>query len=340
MQIFQFIYNKLAVYLTNFENHKYNPAYYHSYLYKQMFFQFVNYYTPFFYLTVEQPRSATGCPEEGCIVQLQYTLNVSLALLGCYRVGEVLFKACLVKYTLQEESRRVRAGSVESTVDSTTHSWTEEQSKYGQFRVPEQIEIMLELVLALGFVLLFSSVATSGPVLFCFLVFVIQLRSSAYLLTTLSKRPTPRSSFGIGAWEDIVALLMNIGIVFSAFLVVNFDESFNDARHATRLMGFIILNILMFSTWPIVDMCCPAEDGEADLLARRRAYTLMKFNKKTGHTTRKKRMTFMSFSTALHSSGFDVAPDTPWDTYPHFDGTPVARKATKSFGSTPLPESR
>ena len=37
IQVFQFIYNKLAVYLTNFENHKYNPAYYHSFLYKQMF---------------------------------------------------------------------------------------------------------------------------------------------------------------------------------------------------------------------------------------------------------------------------------------------------------------
>jgi len=81
VQIFQFIYNKLAVYLTDFENHKYNPAYYHSYLWKQMFFQSVNYYTPFFYLTVEQPRSATGCPEEGCIVQLQYCLNASLAFL-------------------------------------------------------------------------------------------------------------------------------------------------------------------------------------------------------------------------------------------------------------------
>jgi len=244
----------------------------------------------------------------------------------------VIFKACLVKYTLQEESSRVRAGSTGYSTDCSTHSWPEEQAKYGQFRLPEQIEFMLELVLALGFVLLFSSVATVGPVIFCLLVFIIQLRTSAYFLTTLSKRPMPRSSFGIGAWEDIVALLMKIGIVFSAFLVVNFDESFTDARHATRLMGFIILSLLMFSTWPIVDLCCPAEDGEADLLARRRAYTLTKFNKKTGHIAKARMNRINTHAAWSDSSPRDSAP-VEWDTFPHFDGTPVTRKSTACSGA-------
>ena len=63
------------------------------------------------------------------------------------------------------------------------HSWIEKQAKYPGYQIHEQIETMLELVLALGYVLIFGSVAF-GTVLWCFAVFFIQLRANAYFLTS------------------------------------------------------------------------------------------------------------------------------------------------------------
>merc|ERR1719171_2785340 len=98
---------------------------------------------------------------------------------------------------------------------------------------------MLELVLALGYVLIFGAVAF-GTVLFCFLVFCIQLRASAYLLTSNARRPLPRKSIGIGAYRDVVDALMKIGVLFEGFLIVTFDQSFAACEPITKLMGIVL----------------------------------------------------------------------------------------------------
>lgn len=314
-KIFREIYNYLAKKLTLWENHKYHNDHYNSHLWKQIFFQFVNYYVPFFYLVVHQRMSEDGCPKEGCLAALQQALNSTLLVLGMFRLTEYTFYACSVKYTLQSELNNLDGEQV--------HSFLEAQAKYPKFLLDEQIETMVELVLALGFVLIFGAVAF-GTVLFCFLVFFIQLRASAYHLTTNARRPLPRWSQGIGAWEGVVELMMSIGILFEGFLIVTFDSSFSGAEPITKLMGIVVFWFIVAFTWFLVDLCCPARDSETELLDRRRKYTVKKFMRKTGHL----------LSAMKGNYGWAVEHKLPRDAcskIPHFDGSPSTHESSSGY---------
>lgn len=354
IKVFQIIYNQIAFRLSYWENHKYHADFYNSHLWKQVFFQFVNYYVPFFYLVMRQRVSKEGCPEAGCLAALQNALNTTLAILGAARLAQVLFIHALTNYRLHAEVASAGHGRKESlwadasphhsgrntnrSNDSdaldrfaTTselgtqqmrhkHSWLEKQSKYPGFQILEQIEVMLELVLALGYVLIFGAVAF-GTVLFCFLVFCIQLRASAYLLTSNARRPLPRKSIGIGAYRDVVDALMKIGVLFEGFLIVTFDQSFAASEPITKLMGIVIFWLVCAFCWFIVDLICPSPDHETILLEKRRKYTIKKFMRKTGHLISSNRD-----NTTWERDEIKVLTDDEITKIPHFDGTPVIRQ--------------
>ena len=54
IQIFTLIYNWMAPELTRAENHKYQDAYYDSYLKKMFIFQFINQYSAMLFIAVKQ----------------------------------------------------------------------------------------------------------------------------------------------------------------------------------------------------------------------------------------------------------------------------------------------
>merc|ERR1719333_1662567 len=66
----------------------------------------------------------------------------------------------------------------------------ETQGKFGPYRTREQIEAMTQLCLALGYVLIFGGVAPL-VVPMCCLVFLVQIRASAVLITTAVNRSVP-----------------------------------------------------------------------------------------------------------------------------------------------------
>jgi hypothetical protein len=363
IKIFQIIYDFLAIHLTKWENHKYHHDFYNSHLWKQVFFQFVNYYMPFFYLVGHQ-RQTGLCPEIGCLVMLQNSLNCTLLILGGCRVFQIGFYHMVTAYKLSSESARIDSAlnSARRTLNDFSprsprrhteqesdaaarlegqfgereasgvsmasqeaapipkkqhHSWIETQAKYPGYQINEQIETMLELVLALGYVLIFGSVAF-GTVLWCFAVFFIQLRANAYFLTSNARRPLPRESIGIGAWRDVVDTLMKIGVLFEGFLIVTFDQSFQGTEAITKLMGIVIFWCICATAWYIVDFILPTPDAETVLLKKRRAYTLRKFSRKTGHLVSANRDNCnWGEPTELHRG--DV------EHFTHFDGSRVAQ---------------
>merc|ERR1719329_927700 len=99
MTVFRFIFNFTSSALTQWENHKYQPGHYNSLLWKQVFFNFVNYYYAFFYLALKQRYTTTGCPG-GCLNLLRRQLVTSLLLLSLVRIGEAILTTSLVRFKL------------------------------------------------------------------------------------------------------------------------------------------------------------------------------------------------------------------------------------------------
>merc|ERR1719487_1844023 len=182
IQIFTAIYNPVAALLTDNENHKYQVDYYGSYLRKQFIFQFINQFSAYFFIAVKQRHTAFGCPENDCMGLLRAQLTMTLAFLVVMAIVQILMKTIKVSVMLWWEERSLRKELEGTGKEIPARGFVEEQAKYEPFRIREQIEAMVQLVIALGYVLIFGAVAPRIVPL-CFCVFAVQFRATAYMTT-------------------------------------------------------------------------------------------------------------------------------------------------------------
>jgi len=260
IKVFEFLYDSIAQVLTELENHRHHETHYNSYLWKQFTFQCVNHYLGFFYLTMKQSQTREGCPGDNCLGILQKQMSVSFAMLSLCRIGHVAACTAKVKYDLWRWKQRCK--------DAT---FAEEQSKYNEYSVRDQIENKVQLIISLGHVLLFGA-ATPVIIPLCFAEFVVQLQASAFQLTNATKRPFPWKSKGIGAWREVQHLLIRMGTLNTAFLLVSFGESFKNTPLLTRLTGILIFCFASFVIWGMTKAIVPPRCDGVTLLMRRRRH--------------------------------------------------------------------
>jgi len=272
--IFQTLYDIMVPILTTWENHKYQSTYYDSFLWKQFVFQSVNRYAAFFYLAIKQRYTAAGCPPGGCLKLLQEQLVTTLLILSVTRIAQVIVASLLVRMKIACEDCWLRRSNKDDKKENVPkRSFVELQSKFTEGRMQEQIEHMLQLVLSLGFVLLFSAVA---PIIvpFCLAVFTVQLRGTAFLLLNYTKRAVPRQQFGIGQWRSIVHFIMQASVVFSGFLIAVYGDTFAGTPLLAKVAGVFLWVICTQLVWALVDKACPPKCSELETLRTRRQRVL------------------------------------------------------------------
>mmetsp|Transcript_6979 Transcript_6979/g.17189 ORF Transcript_6979/g.17189 Transcript_6979/m.17189 type:complete len:904 (+) Transcript_6979:102-2813(+) len=281
IKVFELIYRPVAMWLTNLENHKYQVDFVNALVWKTFAFQFINYYYAFFYLMIVQKYTEAGCPMvtgvgHDCIWALRKQVLSTVGVLAVCRIAEVFAYWMLVKVMLWLEDRSLWQKAEETRATSIpVRSYPEEQAKYAAFEDEEQIETMLQLVLSLGFVLLFACVAPM-IVIVVFVVFVVQLRASSWFLTNAVKRNFPRqvSMNGIGAWAEVIGLVMVLGVFNSALVLVIHGEAFQGQHILTRITFLFLFVASSFLIWEILGRQQPQEDAETHLLRGRRQYVL------------------------------------------------------------------
>merc|ERR1719162_1326383 len=171
VQVFTQIFNWMAEALTLGENHKFQDDFYTSYLKKMFIFQLVNQYSAFFYIAVKQQFTTAGCPDDDCVALIQQSLPMTLLVLAIMGVVQLVMGTLKVKFALWYEQYQMRSNvRYADNHEDTVYSYVEEQGKYGDFRVREQIELMTQLSLTLGYVLIFGAIAPR-IVPICFVVF-------------------------------------------------------------------------------------------------------------------------------------------------------------------------
>lgn len=263
IKLFEFAWNAITPMLTEFENHKYQFSFYDSYLWKNFIFQAVNSYSAYFYIAIKLQNSESGCPDGSCLNMLRRLLISVQIILSLGNVSWLLLQAYWVRFVLWHEEYTYRKAN--DGADPPERPPSESEAKMSEFRNREQIESMCGLMLSIGFILLFGAVA---PVMvpFSLLVFSLNLRVNAVMLVNYMKRPIPRKQVGIGAWKDVILILMKGGVFFSGFLLVVYGDTFRGVPLITRLVGLIIYCLAMFAVWAIVDYVVPGESKEAHTL--------------------------------------------------------------------------
>lgn len=273
IMIFTFsqIYDQLAEVTTIWENHKFSKDFYSSFLTKMSIFQFVNQYCAFFYIAVQQANTKYGCPNDDCIEVMRESLQMTLASLAVMRLAQTMVGTMMVKINDYMEDYAIQRAGGQPQV----RSFLEEQAKYGDFSIREQIEAMTSLSVTLGYILIFGGAAPlTVPIAFA--VFFVQIRAAGILLTTACTRTIPRVSHGIGTWQVIVEVLMHIGVIFSGYLTVKYGVLFKGTAVLTRLMGVIVYCFFIRAIWFLVDLVYPASSQPAELLERRRQHSIQR----------------------------------------------------------------
>jgi hypothetical protein len=304
IQVFSFTFNNLVEMITIFENHKLQRTFYESYLRKAFVFEFVNQYTAFFYIAIKQQFTTGGCPRDDdgtkdCLLALKKQLPSTLLILMSLEIFQVMMANFSVKAQLKWEhfqTERSRLGDSSEalahvlnlrkpdpdedqeedmtvTAGHHTHNFVEVQGKFGPYRTREQIETMTRLCLNIGFVLIFGGIV---PIIvpMCLLAFLVQLRAKAVLLTTAIDRPVPRRISGLGPWLNIIDLLMECAILFTAYVFVNYGPMFNGQPKLSKVSGFIMYVFVVKAMWSFHDLVSPASSDLGDLLRARRDHIL------------------------------------------------------------------
>lgn len=289
IQIFTLIYNWMAEALTVGENHKYQELFYDSYLVKQFIFQFINQYSAMLFIATKQQFTETGCMQNAygrpdCVLMINKQLPTTLLVLAVMRVVQVVIATLIVKIKLWWESRTI----VMMGKDAPVYSYVEEQSKYKPFRIREQIEVMTQLSLTLGYVLIFGALA---PLIIplCCIVFFVQLRAGAVLLTAAANRTVPRLSNGIGPWQDVIQFLLVFGVVFSGYLLVQYAPMFQGAEVLTKLFCMCLFCTLVAAFWKLIDLFIPQQSPGSRVLEARRDYVKQKILQKAEDAAVEKR---------------------------------------------------
>merc|ERR1719409_404859 len=90
MKVFEVVFKVVVKLLNDFENHKYEDDYYNSYIWKAFLFEFVNNYSPFFFISVTHEKDASKCPYGDCLSDLRMQLSVALAVLSLCSVAQLV----------------------------------------------------------------------------------------------------------------------------------------------------------------------------------------------------------------------------------------------------------
>jgi hypothetical protein len=307
--------------LIDFENHEYQADYYNSYLWKQLLFQSVNRYSGFVYLAVKLGTASSMSSEE-CLAKIRIPVSLIIIGLSIWNIGEVLVIAARVRFLVWYEAYQLKRQGKEAP----DISFVEEQAKYQHNCDGEQIYHLMQLVLSLGFVLIFGAVA---PIIIPLTlgVFFVHLRARAFFLTSSAKRTLPFKSHGIGAWLEAIDLLTRFGIIFQGFLFVCYGAAFAKSSLLARITGFLIWCLLTALAFTIVDAVFTSHEEETILLGKRRDYTLRKIQEACGTFSSPRRVEGFKrlYSPVSESEESHPVKDGDWGRIYRLDGSRIDR---------------
>lgn len=283
IKVFQIIFQLLVKQLVEFENHKFAEDYFNSYLWKLFLFEYVNNYSAFFFMTLRGADMSfcQGDPATCKIKTLQLLrsqVSMTMIVLVICSVLQVITQTFTVKFKLWYEDYQYRKTFKKEPPPRSSH---EEQAKLGKIDDATEVQNMMTLVIALGFVFHFGGVAPLAMV-FSFVLFSVQLRAFAMVLLT-AQRVQPHRAEGIGNWAHVLNYLMVSGVVYTAFMVVVYGAAFGEAPQLAKLSAFVLFCCGIFIAWKLVDVVFPCEDEDVELLHDRRNYVaklLMKLEHK------------------------------------------------------------
>uniref|UniRef100_A0A7N8WWB0 Anoctamin n=1 Tax=Mastacembelus armatus TaxID=205130 RepID=A0A7N8WWB0_9TELE len=223
IMILNTVYERVAIWITDFELPRTKTDYENSLTLKMFLFQFVNYYSSCFYIAFAKGKAVgypgkpvylvgayrnEECDPGGCMIELTTQLSIIMSGKAIWNnIQEVLLP--WVKNLISRHCTRV-------TSENTIPRWEQDYrlqpvSKLGLFYE------YLEMVIQFGFVTLFVASFPLAPVL-ALVNNLFEIRVDAWKMVTQFRRIVPEKAQDIGAWQPILQGVAILAVATNAMI--------------------------------------------------------------------------------------------------------------------------
>lgn len=231
INLLKFFYERLALWLTNWENPRTETDFKDSFTYKMFLFQFVNTYSSIFYIAFfklnlvigtpgnyrrlggEKGSRLDGCGAGGCLLDL--CIQLVIIMVGQQIIGNVTEIAIpgLMKWWKLRQAKK----------ETTEIPQWEEDFKLSALPEHHMFWEYLEVVLQYGFVTMFVAAFPLAP-LFALLNCTMELRVDAVNFVCQFRRPIANRAQDIGAWFRIMEAITSLSVLVNAFVIAFTSE--------------------------------------------------------------------------------------------------------------------
>lgn len=264
--VYGFIFEALADYLTEWENHRTQSEYDNSRVGKNFLFQFVNNYFVLFYIAylreVKDPISnaAHPCKNGNCLPELQIQLIVVFSGKTIGKQLAYTMKPFLFKWKAQCKANSVTKSIVKGAAKGTSlmpaamqqalsgaaasgidrNQLKELQRNRNEHEIQNRLmpydgtfDDFNDRVIQFGYLVLFAPAFPMAPFL-AFLNNVIEIRTSGFKMCYAYQRPKWRARSGIGSWLAVMNVLGFLAVITNASMITFVGDQ--DAR-GRKLVG-------------------------------------------------------------------------------------------------------
>jgi len=237
---------KFSPFLTKKENWRTDQQLKDNMVTKLFCVKFVVYYYPFYYIAFIKEH-VEGCEEggpRGCLPMLVENLIIFFCTHVATTAANLLVP--MVKTRLAVRSEVLKA--------KTDYSYLQQQAKCPPYLSDTQD--FMDLVLALGFVMMFS-VALPVMATLSLLSNMVELKFLAYRMMNVQQRSEPRGQEGIGAWSGIIKFVSYVAVIANAGMACFVMHPIKDLILWKRLAIFIVVEHVAFGSMGIIQAAIP-----------------------------------------------------------------------------------
>jgi len=242
---------KMSPLLTGKENWRTDQQMKNAMVTKLFMVKFVVYYYPFYYIAFLKEH-IEGCEEggpRGCLPMLVENLVIFFVTHTCTSAANLVVPMVLTRMKIRSEIK----GALDKDKNAK-YTYLQQQAKCPAY-VGDTQDFM-ELVLAMGFVMMFS-VALPVMASLSLVTNLIEMKFLAYRMMNVQQRSEPRGQEGIGAWSGIIKTVSYVAVIANAGMAVFVMHPIKDLPLPQKLSVFILVEHIAFFSMFLIQGAIP-----------------------------------------------------------------------------------
>lgn len=283
IQLMNYIYGTVSVWLNEYENHRTDTAFEDALIGKTFVFQFVNSFVSLFYIAfVKQYLGSLDPCLVSCMLELQNAL--SAIFLTRLATGNIL-KILLPKVDSYFRSSSETAGiGVDKNIEL---SEVEKMFMLTPYHVTlDTFADYAEMVIQFGYATMFV-VSFPLATVMALVNNYMMMRVEAWKLCQLCRRPEPRSCEDIGTWTAILEIISTTAVMVNAGIIVFTGSITQQYTWAVRVWIFIAIVTIISSVKLVLAVAIPDVEEEVDTQLLRQEFIVGKIFDNIGDVDKK-----------------------------------------------------